>query len=142
MKMIATGKKSTGTTERMNIPDAGIIPTHRVPDAGTSDELLLATHGRTFHFAARFLSSKQRQQVVTLYAFFRTLDDLVDIPTGRALDDIGAELDAWKRWFALGCSFPAPREPLGGQLAAILAEHPVPTTVFLDFLDGLTTDLD
>src|SRR5947209_12751451 len=119
MRMIAIGKKGTGTTERMNIPDAGIIPAHRVPDAGTSDHSLMASHGRTFHFAARFLSSKQRQQVFTLYAFFRTLDDLVDIPAGRPLEDIGAELDAWKCWFALGCSFPAPREPLGARLAAI-----------------------
>ena len=142
MRMIATGKKSTGTTERVDKLSEGIIPAHRVPDAGTSDEWLLATHGRTFHFAARFLSSKQRQQVFTLYAFFRTLDDLVDIPAGRPLAALGAELDAWKRWFALGCSSPAPREPLGARLAAILAEHPVPTMVFLDFLDGLATDLE
>lgn len=142
MKMIATGKKSTGTTERANTPGEGIIAARRVQDASTSDEWLLATHGRTFHFAARFLSSKQRSQVFTLYAFFRTLDDLVDIPAGRQLEDIGAELDAWKRWFARGSSFPAPREPLGSRLAAILDEHPVPITVFLDFLDGLRTDLE
>ena len=142
MRMIASGKKATGTTERVNISGEGIITAQRAPEAGTSDEWLLATHGRTFHFATRFLSSKQRQQVFTLYAFFRTLDDLVDIPAGRRLEDIQAELDAWKRWFTKGYSFPAPREPLGSRLAAILAEHPVPTTVFLDFLEGLATDLE
>lgn len=143
MKMIATSKKGTGTTERVNTSGAVIIPAQKLPDAGTSDECLLATHGRTFHFAARFLSSKQRSQVFTLYAFFRTLDDLVDIPVqGRSLEDIRAELNAWKCWFARGYSFPAPREPLGSRLATTLAEHPVPTTVFLDFLDGLTTDLE
>lgn len=111
--------------------------------ANASDEWLLATHGRTFHFAARFLSSKQRQQVFTLYAFLRTLDDLVDMPAQDSrLEDIRAELDAWKCWFAGGYAFPAPREPLGWRLAAILAEHSVPAAVFLDFLDGLASDLE
>jgi phytoene synthase len=114
-----------------------------LPAGDTSDEWLLATHGRTFHFAARFLPAKPRSQVFTLYAFFRTLDDMVDIPVaGRGREDIRAELEAWKCWFAGGYSVPAPQEPVGSRLAAILAEHPVPATVFLDFLDGLTTDLE
>lgn len=141
--MIASNKQSTGTTERPNIPGAGIIASRKLPAGDTSDEWLLATHGRTFHFAARFLSSKQRSQVFTLYAFFRTLDDLVDIPAeGRQREDIRAELEDWMRWFAGGYAFPAPQEPLGSRLAAILTEHPVPTTVFLDFLDGVASDLE
>ncbi len=78
---------------------------------------LLATHGRTFHFASRFLPPKVRSDVVTLYAFFRTLDDLVDIPAdGRRVEDILVELDTWKVWFTGDRSFPAPREPLGPRL--------------------------
>lgn len=143
MRMIASSKKCAGTIARANTPDARINAAQRLPARDISDEWLLATHGRTFHFAAHFLSSKQRSQVFTLYAFFRTLDDLVDIPAaGRRREDIRAELEAWKRWFAGGYAFPAPQEPLGSRLAAILTEHPVPTRVFLDFLDGLATDLE
>jgi phytoene synthase len=107
------------------------------------DEQLLSTHGRTFHFASHFLSPQLRQSVVTLYAFFRTLDDLVDEPAeGRRNEDIRLELLAWKSWFTAGNPFSAPREPLGTRLAAVLAEHRVPNALFLDFLDGMTSDLE
>ncbi len=122
----------------------GIIASQTLPTTtSASDEWLLATHGRTFHFAARFLSPKHRHLVITLYAFFRTLDDLVDKPAeGRRIEDIRKELDAWKDWFAGGQPFPAPQEPLGSRLATLLSEHPVPMAVFLDFLDGLASDLE
>ena len=125
------------------LPEA-VIPSQQLPTTTSySDEWLLATHGRTFHFASRFLSPKVRSDVVTLYAFFRTLDDLVDIPAeGRRVEDIRIELDAWKIWFAGGRSFPAPREPLGSRLAAVLAGHCVPTLIFLDFLEGMIFDLE
>ncbi len=111
--------------------------------AQNSDEEILATHGRTFHFASRFLSLKLRNDVATLYAFFRTLDDLVDLPSvDRRIEDTRVELDAWQSWFAGGRSFPAPREPLGSRLAAILDERCLPTPLFLDFLKGMVSDLE
>ncbi|HJT56522.1 MAG TPA: phytoene/squalene synthase family protein [Ktedonobacteraceae bacterium] len=142
--MIAIDKKDTGSAAQKEKRSEGIIPSQPLPATpSTSDEWLLATHGRTFHFAARFLSPKHRRPVITLYAFFRTLDDLVDKPAeGRRIEDIREELDAWKGWFAGGRPFPAPREPLGSRLASILVEHPVPIAVFLDFLDGLTSDVE
>jgi 15-cis-phytoene synthase len=144
MRMVEIGKKDTESTEQMDKLSEVVISSQQSPaTTSASDELLLATHGRTFHFAARFLSPKHRHQVVTLYAFFRTLDDLVDQPAeGRRIEDIRIELRAWKRWFTGAHSFPAPREPLGARLAAVLAEHPIPTAIFLDFLDGLASDLE
>ena len=144
MRMIAIDKKDPGSIEQIHRPGEAIITTQRLPSTiSTSDERLLATHGRTFYFAARFLSLRHRRLVLTLYAFFRTLDDLVDKPPeGRRIEDIRLELDAWKSWFAKGRPFPAPQEPLGSRLAAILAEQPVPIAVFYDFLDGLASDLE
>jgi 15-cis-phytoene synthase len=132
------------STEQMNGLIELAIPSQQLPTtASEADEWLLATHGRTFHFASRFLSPKIRRDVVTLYAFFRSLDDLVDIPAeGRYSKDIHNELDTWKNWFIGDRSFPAPREPLGSSLSALLAEHSVPTTIFLDFLDGMVFDLE
>lgn len=143
MKISESRKKQAAGTEQINRPVAVTTPSRRSLITGASYERLLSTHGRTFHFAARFLSPKFRQPVVTLYAFFRTLDDLVDQPTdGRCIKDIREELDVWKHWFARGYFFPAPQEPLGTNLAAVLAEYPVPTEIFLDFLDGMASDLE
>jgi 15-cis-phytoene synthase len=144
MRMVEIGKKDTESIEQVRKRSEAAIPSQRLLiTANGSDERLMAIYGRTFHFAARFLSPKHRHPVITLYAFFRTLDDLVDKPTeGRRLADIRTELDAWKGWFTGGHPFPAPQEPLGARLAAVLAEHPVPTAVFFDFLDGLASDLE
>ena len=137
MKVIKSTEQSNALTETANLSQQ--LPT----TASDSDEWLLATYGRTFHFAARFLSPKIRRDVVTLYAFFRTLDDLVDIPAeGRSIEDIRIELDAWRSWFTGGRSFRAPREPLGSKLSAVLSEHCIPTTIFLDFLEGMASDLE
>lgn len=119
-----------------------IIPGQSLSSASDSDEWLMATYGKTFHFAARFLSPKLRRNVITLYAFFRTLDDLVDAPPhGRQTEDIREELESWRLWFTEGRTFPAPQEPLGTRLSSVLAEHCVPATMFLDFLDGMSSDL-
>jgi 15-cis-phytoene synthase len=124
-------------------PEAVLSSQQLTVDTSISDEWILATHGRTFHFAARFLPPKIRHDVVTLYAFFRTLDDLVDVPTEeRGMEDIRRELHAWRNWFAEGRSFPAPREPLGSRLSTVLDEHSVPTTLLLDFLEGMFSDLE
>ena len=132
------------STEQFNRLAKSVNLSQQLPTtAYDSDEWLLAVHGRTFHFAARFLSPKMRHDVVTLYAFFRTLDDLVDVPAeGRRIEDIRIELGAWRSWFTGGRSFPAPREPLGSRLSAVLDEHCVPTTIFLDFLEGMFSDLE
>ena len=139
MKVIRSTEQLEGLTET-------VVPWQPQPSPvveSNADEWLMATHGRTFHFASRFLAPEIRREVVILYAFFRTLDDLVDIPEeGRSIQDIRLELDTWKRWFLEGRSFPAPREPLGSRLSAVLTQRSVPTTIFLDFLEGMSFDLE
>jgi Squalene/phytoene synthase len=135
MRIAEIGKKDTESYLMIHNAGEEGISSQKIPTV--TDERLLATHGRTFHFAARFLPPKQRRPVVTLYAFFRTLDDIVDQPhKDHSSEEIRLELLAWKSWFTRGYTFPAPREPLGSKLAAVLAEHPIPTAIFLDFLDG------
>lgn len=106
-------------------------------------EDLLATQGKTFYFAARFFPAHYRQAVVVLYAFFRTLDDLVDERTEHwQANAVRQELDAWQAWFESGLTTEAPREPLGTKLAALVWESRVPRALFLDFLAGLLSDLE
>ncbi|HEY0753604.1 MAG TPA: phytoene/squalene synthase family protein [Ktedonobacteraceae bacterium] len=106
-------------------------------------EKLLAVHGKTFHFATRFFPLKYRHAVVSLYAFFRTLDDLVDERTESwDLHEVRAELEAWQIWFQHGCVSLSPREPLGATLATLQQEYQIPLELFLDFLCGLNSDLE
>ncbi len=133
---------SSGKIE--HVSDKIALPPPQMPiTASKVDEKLLATHGKTFHFAARFLPPQLRHSVILLYAFFRTLDDLVDEPiAGRQVEGVRTELEAWKSWFISKYAFPAPREQLSNSLHCILSKHPVPTTIFLDFLNGLIADLE
>lgn len=144
VRMIETSKQSPKQNEKIGERGSVVFLSPPSPvEVNETYESLLANYGRTFHFAARFLSLKHRHYVVTLYAFFRTLDDLVDEPEeGCSSEDISSELRAWKSWFKGGCCTTAPREPLGSKLAAVLAERPVPPAIFLDFLDGLATDVE
>lgn len=106
-------------------------------------ERIFATHGKTFHFASRFFPQEVRPAVVNLYAFFRTLDDLVDERTpGWQADVVRRELDAWQDWFQCGCVAAAPRELLGARLAAVLSDSQVPLPLFEEFLQGLHSDLE
>jgi phytoene synthase len=106
-------------------------------------EQALATHGKTFHFASHFFPAQYRQAVVSLYAFFRTLDDLVDERDeqwqGHAVQQ---ELSDWHAWFATDLCAKAPREPLGITLASLLNQYHIPVVLFHDFLDGLLSDLE
>ena len=122
----------------------GVASSLAYPAVENGDEAsLLASHGRTFHFATRFMPAARRSQVVTLYAFFRTLDDLIDCPEpGRSVAQVRAELDAWRAWLDSDHRQLAPREPLGAHLAAILEEHRIPTSICHDFLRGLVMDLE
>ena len=121
-----------------------ILPVGATPDVSApGDERLLATHGRTFHFAARFLPHSLRRELVTLYAFFRTLDDLVDAPPANTRpDDVRHELAAWHEWLTNHSTGCAPREPLGSNLAHVTTVRRVPDPIVLDFLAGVSLDLD
>lgn len=105
-------------------------------------EALLQHHARTFAFAARFLRPERRQSVVVLYAFSRTLDDLVDERDGTAaVEPVRAELDAWRDWLLAGQTGRAPREPLGSLLAGVIDKHRIPVHYLTDLVDGLASDL-
>lgn len=106
-------------------------------------EHLFAIQGKTFHFAARFFPKVYRPAVVTLYAFFRLLDDLVDERSENwSIDAVRQELQDWQTWLQKGCVFPSPREPLGTLLATVIMTHRIPVALFADFLQGLFSDLE
>jgi 15-cis-phytoene synthase len=104
---------------------------------------LMSSHARTFRFATRFLPSEFQDPTIKLYAFFRTLDDLVD-ESATDLESILAierELFEWDEWFDCGSTGPAPRLDTGRDLADVCIRYNLPASLFHDFLDGMRADL-
>ena len=108
-----------------------------------SFDRLMAQHAKTFTFATYFLPTPSRLHTITLYAFFRTLDDLVDAqPLDQSARQAAQEeLAAWRSWFQTSPRRIAPREPLGSMLDTLIQQYALPVAPFLDFLDGLEYDL-
>ena len=112
-------------------------------DMHVSAQQIIDTHARTsFSFAARFLPRPKRDDAIDLYAFFRTLDDLVDAcPAGVDTSTISDELDAWETWLSGPLTASAPREPLGSNLVRVVGRYDIPIQVFQQMLAGLRADL-
>lgn len=110
----------------------------------SDSERIMTSHARTFRFASRFLPSEYRVPTMDLYAFFRTLDDLVDesAPDEHTRDGIRVELSEWAVWFSSECTGTAPRRELGDAVGPICQRYRIPNSLFIDFLDGLRADLD
>lgn len=103
---------------------------------------ILATHAQTsFNVAARFLPAERRRSAIDLYAFFRTLDDLVDNAEPSDTAGIHREIDAWREWLAGSRAGRGPREPLATDLSRTIDAWQIPCSLFEQMLDGLETDL-
>jgi phytoene synthase len=115
--------------------------------AGLTPELaaLLPTRARTFAFAAALLPAPQREAVTALYAFCRTIDDLVDEPPpGAKPADVRAALADWRGWLASGLppdALPEPA-PLAEAVRAVARRHDVPRQYLLGLIDGVASDLE
>jgi 15-cis-phytoene synthase len=123
---------------------SSISTSRRFPDVhDPSADQILATHARTsFNFAARFLPAPKRRSATDLYAFFRTLDDLVDESRPGDTRAVRRELDDWRAWFSGPRTNHGPREPLASNLARTIETWQVPCSLFEHMLDGLEADLN
>ncbi|GBD22905.1 All-trans-phytoene synthase [bacterium HR29] len=104
------------------------------PSASSEFAHVLATHGRTFAFATRFLPRRVRGEVTALYAFCRFLDDLVD-EGGPAEHAQAAE---WREWLAAGG--PAPETVFEHAIGDLLQRVPGLREVLVELADALLAD--
>lgn len=107
---------------------------------------VINTKARSFAFAARFLDPERRRATQVLYAFFRTVDDLVDERgPGSDVAEVAAALDAWDGWLAAagrpGASSCDDPDPLRAALAETMAAYAIPPTYLRALLLGLRDDL-
>jgi phytoene synthase len=104
-------------------------------------ERITRQHARSFYFAARFLPRATRHDVFALYAFYRTVDDLVDCrPDGASSDAVIHELNRWRARIDASPEHAAPH-PILPALRAAINKHAIPRRYFHELLDGVASDL-
>jgi phytoene synthase len=102
---------------------------------------IITRKARSFHFAARFLQEDKRRDVYALYAFCRTVDDLVDLPEqGASGDAIQRQLAGWRQWLQAGA--PPGADPIRYALAHAVHRYNLPLSPAIELLDGIAADME
>ena len=99
-------------------------------------ERITADHSKSFHFASGLLPEEKRSATRALYAFCRTVDDIVDesAETGR-----DARLDYWRSMVETG-SF-LTDDLVAAAWADTIARYHIPRHYALQLIDGVARDL-
>jgi len=97
---------------------------------------ITAEHSRSFHFATAFLPEEKRSAVRALYAFCRTVDDIVDEP---GVADHQSGLEYWRR-IVQTASAPA-GDLVAAAWADTLTRYYIPPHYALQLIDGVARDL-
>jgi phytoene synthase len=99
-------------------------------------ERVTAEHSKSFHFASGLLPEEKRAAVRALYAFCRTVDDIVDESTAY---DRERQLDAWRKIVNTASA------PDGDLVAAAwvdsMTRYHIPRHYALQLIDGVARDL-
>jgi len=99
-------------------------------------ETVTAAHSKSFHFASGFLPEEKRSAVRALYAFCRTVDDIVD---ETADEERESRLDYWRGVIETG-SF-AENDLIAAAWADTLTRYHIPRHYALQLIDGVNRDL-
>ena len=95
-----------------------------------------ADHSKSFHFASGFLPEEKRSAVRALYAFCRTVDDIVD---ESADDERERRLEYWRGMIETG-SF-ADNDLVAAAWADTITRYHIPRHYALQLIDGVNRDL-
>ena len=99
-------------------------------------ERITAEHSKSFHFASGLLPEEKRSAVRALYAFCRTVDDIVD----ESMDaECEVQLDYW-RGMVENASF-LDSDLVAAAWADTLARYHIPRHYALQLIDGVSRDL-
>lgn len=99
-------------------------------------EKITAEHSKSFYFASGLLPEEKRSAVRALYAFCRTVDDIVDESSDSEQD---AQLDYW-RTMVETASF-ADNDLVAAAWADTLTRYHIPRHYALQLIDGVARDL-
>ena len=99
-------------------------------------ETVTAAHSKSFHFASRLLPEEKRSAIRALYAFCRTVDDIVD---ESADDERESRLDYWRTMIETA-SF-ANNDLVATAWADTITRYHIPRHYALQLIDGVNRDL-
>ncbi|NWG32979.1 MAG: phytoene/squalene synthase family protein [Chloroflexi bacterium] len=99
-------------------------------------ERITADHSKSFYLASALLPEEKRSAVRALYAFCRTVDDIVDESTD---DERESKLDYWRGMIEHG-SF-LDDDLVAAAWADTLARYHIPRHYALQLIDGVNRDL-
>ena len=99
-------------------------------------EVVTAAHSKSFHLASGLLPEEKRSAVRALYAFCRTVDDIVD---ESADDERESRLDYWRGMIETG-SF-ANDDLVAAAWADTITRYHIPRHYALQLIDGVNRDL-
>jgi 15-cis-phytoene synthase len=97
---------------------------------------LTSEHSKSFYFASALLPEEKRSAVRALYAFCRTVDDIVDESTDSERE---TQLDYWRRMVE-AVSF-SDGDLVAAAWADTLARYHIPRHYALQLIDGVARDL-
>jgi len=97
---------------------------------------ITAEHSKSFHFASGLLPEEKRSAVRALYAFCRTVDDIVDESSEADRD---TRLDYWRSMVETG-SF-LTDDLVASAWADTIARYHIPRQYALQLIDGVARDL-
>jgi len=99
-------------------------------------EKITAEHSKSFHFASGLLPEEKRSAVRALYAFCRTVDDIVD----EAMDaECETQLNYWRGMVENACFLDS--DLVAVAWADTLARYNIPRHYALQLIDGVARDL-
>ncbi len=99
-------------------------------------EMITSQHSKSFYLASGLLPEEKRSAVRALYAFCRTVDDIVDESSEGERD---SQLDYW-RGMVESASF-ADHDLVAAAWADALARYHIPRHYALQLIDGVARDL-
>ena len=99
-------------------------------------EVITADHSKSFYFASALLPEEKRSAVRALYAFCRTVDDIVDESTDAERE---SRLDYWRRMVETGSH--ADNDLVAAAWADTLTRYHIPRHYALQLIDGVNRDL-
>ncbi|MFN3336355.1 MAG: phytoene/squalene synthase family protein [Thermomicrobium sp.] len=101
---------------------------------------VLARHGRSFWLASLLLPPSVRSDITILYAFFRTLDDLVDERT-LSVSETRSSLLTWRTWISTGFRSSPPDPELGQAVEHVFRRYRLCPVYTIELIDSLLGDL-
>jgi phytoene synthase len=98
---------------------------------------ITSEHSKSFFMASALLPEEKRFAIRALYAFCRTVDDIVDEVESKKDRDF--ELDYWRNVVQTASS--SPDDPIASAWADTLTRYHIPRHYALQLIDGVARDL-